>query len=213
MNDLHTGDIKSQWEHRYGDVVKGQYSLVEADGSVRTVDYTADDHNGFNAVVKKSGLNVHLNKPVTSVARPILQPSYHQIIQTYKPTYTALRKPFYPQFTQYKPTPQLNFGSYPYIFPSTNLYNNIGYTFKQQTSTPATHNPGPVLFPMNPEDATAVPPPDQTSGVTVPPMPKGIRPPSISTSLFSRLRKQQRYLATVPDIGYGYPGLNSRSFQ
>lgn len=24
----------------------GQYSLVEPDGSVRTVDYTADDHNG-----------------------------------------------------------------------------------------------------------------------------------------------------------------------
>ncbi|KAL9692324.1 hypothetical protein quinque_012087 [Culex quinquefasciatus] len=32
-----------------------QYSLVEPDGSVRTVDYTADDHNGFNAVVQKSG--------------------------------------------------------------------------------------------------------------------------------------------------------------
>lgn len=32
----------------------GQYSLVEPDGSVRTVDYVADDHNGFNAVVHKS---------------------------------------------------------------------------------------------------------------------------------------------------------------
>lgn len=34
--------------------MKGQYSLVEADGSLRTVDYTADDLNGFNAVVTKS---------------------------------------------------------------------------------------------------------------------------------------------------------------
>lgn len=32
----------------------GQYSLVEADGSIRTVDYTADKHNGFNAVVHKT---------------------------------------------------------------------------------------------------------------------------------------------------------------
>jgi hypothetical protein len=54
IKDPHTGDVKSQHEERDGDVVKGQYSLVEADGSVRTVDYTADDHNGFNAVVHKT---------------------------------------------------------------------------------------------------------------------------------------------------------------
>lgn len=49
VHDGHTGDVKSQHESRDGDVVKGQYSLVEPDGSVRTVDYTADDHNGkFN---------------------------------------------------------------------------------------------------------------------------------------------------------------------
>lgn len=54
MNDYHTGDIKSQHETRDGDVVKGQYSLVEPDGSIRTVDYTADKHNGFNAVVSKT---------------------------------------------------------------------------------------------------------------------------------------------------------------
>jgi Insect cuticle protein len=54
IKDPHTGDIKSQVEERDGDVVKGSYSLVEADGSVRTVDYTADDHNGFNAVVHKT---------------------------------------------------------------------------------------------------------------------------------------------------------------
>lgn len=54
IKDPHTGDIKSQVEERDGDVVKGQYSLVEPDGSVRTVDYAADDHNGFNAVVHKT---------------------------------------------------------------------------------------------------------------------------------------------------------------
>ncbi|XP_026471419.1 cuticle protein 19-like [Ctenocephalides felis] len=56
--DHHTGDVKSQHEARDGDVVKGQYSLVEPDGSVRTVDYTADDVHGFNAVVSKSAPTV-----------------------------------------------------------------------------------------------------------------------------------------------------------
>lgn len=46
VSDYHTGDVKSHHETRDGDVVKGQYSVVEPDGSVRTVDYTADKHNG-----------------------------------------------------------------------------------------------------------------------------------------------------------------------
>ncbi|XP_067001089.1 cuticle protein 19 [Anabrus simplex] len=54
-----TGDVKNQVEHRDGDVVKGQYSLVEPDGSLRVVDYAADDINGFNAVVKKVGPSLH----------------------------------------------------------------------------------------------------------------------------------------------------------
>lgn len=45
----------------------GQYSLVEPDGSVRTVDYVADDHNGFNAVVHKSAPHVG---PAKIIAAP-----------------------------------------------------------------------------------------------------------------------------------------------
>ncbi|XP_057341370.1 cuticle protein 19-like [Microplitis mediator] len=52
--DGHTGDSKSAWEERNGDAVRGEYSLAEADGSIRTVTYTADDKNGFNAVVTKT---------------------------------------------------------------------------------------------------------------------------------------------------------------
>ncbi|KAG5675709.1 hypothetical protein PVAND_005590 [Polypedilum vanderplanki] len=54
VSDYHTGDVKSQHETRDGDVVKGSYTLVEPDGSVRTVEYTADKHNGFNAVVHRT---------------------------------------------------------------------------------------------------------------------------------------------------------------
>ncbi|XP_075226798.1 cuticle protein 7-like [Lycorma delicatula] len=49
-----TGDFKDQQEAKRGDVVEGSYSLVEPDGSVRRVDYTAAPGAGFNAVVSKS---------------------------------------------------------------------------------------------------------------------------------------------------------------
>ncbi|XP_034824998.1 larval/pupal rigid cuticle protein 66-like [Maniola hyperantus] len=51
VNDPHTGDIKSQHESRRGDIVIGQYSLVQPDGVKRTVDYTANDNTGFLANV------------------------------------------------------------------------------------------------------------------------------------------------------------------
>lgn len=62
-------------------MVKGQYSLVEADGSLRTVDYTADDVNGFNAVVSKSLPVAHAPAVVAhapvAVAAPIAAPVAH----------------------------------------------------------------------------------------------------------------------------------------
>lgn len=68
VNDPVTGDNKGQWEVRQGDVVHGAYSLVEPDGNVRIVEYTADPLRGFNAVVKRTGPSVH------SVALPVLKP-------------------------------------------------------------------------------------------------------------------------------------------
>ena len=59
VKDPHTGDHKAQWEERDGDVVRGAYELAEADGTKRIVEYTADSHNGFNAIVKKVGHAVH----------------------------------------------------------------------------------------------------------------------------------------------------------
>lgn len=59
VKDPHTGDHKSQWEVRDGDVVKGEYSVDEPDGTTRIVSYTSDKHNGFNAVVKKVGKALH----------------------------------------------------------------------------------------------------------------------------------------------------------
>ncbi|XP_047986433.1 histidine-rich glycoprotein-like [Leguminivora glycinivorella] len=54
VDDPHTGDHKTQHEHRDGDVVKGFYSLHEPDGSIRHVHYHGDKHSGFHADVKHS---------------------------------------------------------------------------------------------------------------------------------------------------------------
>ena len=74
VHDGHTGDVKSQSESRKGDAVHGSYSLIDADGYQRTVEYTADDHNGFNAVVHRTPLG---HKVVAPVHKIVSAPIYH----------------------------------------------------------------------------------------------------------------------------------------
>ncbi|KAK3926868.1 Cuticle protein [Frankliniella fusca] len=71
IQDGLTGDNKNQQETRQGDVVQGQYSLNDADGTRRIVDYTADPVNGFNAVVRKEPLAVAAPVVKTIAPAPI----------------------------------------------------------------------------------------------------------------------------------------------
>lgn len=82
VHDEHTGDIKDQHESRHGDQIHGQYSLIDSDGHKRTVEYTADDHNGFNAVVHREPTDIKIPQPVQKIA--IAQPVTKVIAQ---PTY------------------------------------------------------------------------------------------------------------------------------
>lgn len=90
VQDHLTGDSKSQHETRHGDVVHGSYSLVDPDGTKRTVDYTADPHNGFNAVVTKEPL-VKAYAPPHAAVYPInayAAPVY-PAVKAYAPTYDS----------------------------------------------------------------------------------------------------------------------------
>ncbi|KAF7287952.1 hypothetical protein GWI33_000017 [Rhynchophorus ferrugineus] len=71
VQDAITGDSKSQIESRNGDIVQGQYSLVDPDGTRRIVDYIADPINGFNAVVRKAPLAVAAPVVAKAVAAPV----------------------------------------------------------------------------------------------------------------------------------------------
>ncbi|XP_050309846.1 adult-specific cuticular protein ACP-20-like [Anthonomus grandis grandis] len=59
VHDSHHHDIHEQHEERYGDKVKGEYSLHEPDGTIRVVKYEADHKNGFNAHVERKGHAEH----------------------------------------------------------------------------------------------------------------------------------------------------------
>uniref|UniRef100_A0A182PIS2 Uncharacterized protein n=1 Tax=Anopheles epiroticus TaxID=199890 RepID=A0A182PIS2_9DIPT len=68
VKDPLTGDHKSQWEMRDGDIVKGSYTLDEPDGTQRIVEYRADDRNGFEAIVKKIGKPKHPEEAAKKLA-------------------------------------------------------------------------------------------------------------------------------------------------
>uniref|UniRef100_A0A1A9ZVU3 Pupal cuticle protein Edg-84A n=1 Tax=Glossina pallidipes TaxID=7398 RepID=A0A1A9ZVU3_GLOPL len=53
VHDVHTGDVKDQFEHRRGDYVTGRYSLIEPDGNRRVVEYSSDPLLGFSAQVRR----------------------------------------------------------------------------------------------------------------------------------------------------------------
>ncbi|XP_055377352.1 cuticle protein 7-like [Condylostylus longicornis] len=77
VHDSHTGDVKDQ--HESGDGhgnVHGAYSLVDADGFKRTVKYTADDHNGFNAEVHREPLG-HAHVPAAPAPAVYVHDAHH----------------------------------------------------------------------------------------------------------------------------------------
>ena len=89
VTDVETGDSKVQEERRNGDSVEGSYSIVELDGSIRTVRYSADPVNGFNAVVER-------NRGTSSPLRPFVAvvPSSERPLRTTTPkTTTTTPKP------------------------------------------------------------------------------------------------------------------------
>ncbi|XP_023703851.2 cuticle protein 18.6-like [Cryptotermes secundus] len=65
VEDPLTGNSQNHKETRDGDVVKGQYTVLDPDGSTRTVTYTADPQNGFQATVHQSAPSnsVHQQAP------------------------------------------------------------------------------------------------------------------------------------------------------
>ncbi|KAI5645765.1 insect cuticle protein domain-containing protein [Phthorimaea operculella] len=59
VQDPTTGDSKRLHEVRQGDAVSGSYSVLDPDGTRRTVHYTADPYTGFKAVLVQEPITTH----------------------------------------------------------------------------------------------------------------------------------------------------------
>jgi hypothetical protein len=172
VKDQHTGDLKSQWEYRDGDKVKGSYSVLDPDGFIRTVDYSADDHHGFNAVVKKTGpfghpiskhvsTNHHLVSSLTLVSKPIAP-----ILSIPKQTLPLESASYHSQLSDYASGVQVPYAAKQYYTPGIgeltvhntprdlSSHKTPKYFAEALRSSSATSvaNPGPVLFPETPEE-------------------------------------------------------------
>ncbi|XP_062544250.1 putative uncharacterized protein DDB_G0271606 isoform X2 [Armigeres subalbatus] len=67
-------NYQNRKEQRDGNVIKGSYSVVDSDGFIRTVTYTADPKEGFKAEVSRQPTDIVVKTP-----KPI--PEYQQQIQ------------------------------------------------------------------------------------------------------------------------------------
>lgn len=103
VEDEHTGDYHSQQEKAENGAVSGSYQLHDADGYLRIVEYTADDHNGFVAHVRREPLKEQTQFVKKIVAAPqvhkiVAQPAYvTKTIQVpVQPVYKTVQVQEYP---------------------------------------------------------------------------------------------------------------------
>lgn len=82
--------MKSHSEKRDGHAVQGRYELLDSDGFKRVVEYTADDHNGFNAVVTRIPVDhAHVKKVYQpEIVKPVPAPVKYfapqpQVVKSY----------------------------------------------------------------------------------------------------------------------------------
>lgn len=67
-------NYQNRKEQREGNVIKGSYSVVDSDGFIRTVTYTADPKEGFKAEVSRQPTDIVVKTP-----KPYVEPqSHHQ---------------------------------------------------------------------------------------------------------------------------------------
>jgi hypothetical protein len=92
VNDNFSGDIKSQSETRRGNTVSGTYSLIDADGFRRIVDYQADDKNGFTAQIRREPVYKSINlNPIVAPPSTVIFPSDDENVLRYvAPVFTSV---------------------------------------------------------------------------------------------------------------------------
>ncbi|SPP77392.1 putative cyclin-dependent serine/threonine-protein kinase DDB_G0272797/DDB_G0274007 isoform X2 [Drosophila guanche] len=99
-------NYQNRKEVRDGSVIKGSYSVVDSDGFIRTVKYTADPKEGFKAEVIREPTDIVVKIPTQPPATQLLRASGHKGQQEYSPSHSHSHSPGKQQYQQHQQQPQ-----------------------------------------------------------------------------------------------------------
>ncbi|XP_050431873.1 cuticle protein 19.8 [Adelges cooleyi] len=88
ISDDESTNYHNRKETRDGQKITGSYSVVDSDGFIRTVTYTADPEEGFKAEVSREPTNIQVKVPTPTTASPA--PQYRQAERKPQPQYITL---------------------------------------------------------------------------------------------------------------------------
>ncbi|KAH8415732.1 hypothetical protein KR222_011577 [Zaprionus bogoriensis] len=97
-------NYQNRKEVRDGSVIKGSYSVVDSDGFIRTVKYTADPKEGFKAEVIREPTDIVVKIPTPAPPTQLLRAGGHKVAQEYsspKQQYQSQQRE-QPQYHQYQ---------------------------------------------------------------------------------------------------------------
>ncbi|XP_026848800.1 putative mediator of RNA polymerase II transcription subunit 26 [Drosophila persimilis] len=86
-------NYQNRKEVRDGSVIKGSYSVVDSDGFIRTVKYTADPKEGFKAEVIREPTDIVVKIPTPPPATQLLRAGGHKGQQEYSPSHSHSHSP------------------------------------------------------------------------------------------------------------------------
>lgn len=89
-------NYQNRKEVRDGSVIKGSYSVVDSDGFIRTVKYTADPKEGFKAEVIREPTDIVVKIPTPAPPTQLLRAGGHKAPQEY----TSSKQQYQPQHQQ-----------------------------------------------------------------------------------------------------------------
>jgi len=100
-------NYQNRKEIRDGSVIKGSYSVVDSDGFIRTVKYTADPKEGFKAEVIREPTDIVVKIPTPPPPTQLLRAGGHKAQQEYssgpsKQQYQHQQQQQQPQYHQYQ---------------------------------------------------------------------------------------------------------------
>ncbi|XP_023037463.1 putative uncharacterized protein DDB_G0271606 [Drosophila willistoni] len=98
-------NYQNRKEVRDGSVIKGSYSVVDSDGFIRTVKYTADPKEGFKAEVIREPTDIVVKIPTPPPPTQLLRAGGHKVQSEYssgKQQYQQQQQQQQPQYHQYQ---------------------------------------------------------------------------------------------------------------